>query len=105
MESFVLQQLCIQASCMESKIRLWHYRDKDMVEVDCVLTRGDKTWGVEVKAASSIKASDSKGLKRLADQAGKDFQGGIVFYDGTSVLPIDRALNIYAVPLSKLWEL
>jgi hypothetical protein len=46
-----------------------------------------------------------KGLKRLADQAGKDFQGGIVLYDGTSVLPIDRALNIYAVPFSKLWEL
>ena len=105
LESFIVQQLSIQASWMESKVRLWHYRDKDMVEVDCVLTRGNQTWGVEVKAASSIKESDSKGLRRLADQVGKDFQGGIVFYDGTSVLPIDRKLNLYAVPFSKLWEL
>ncbi len=105
LESFIVQQLSIQASWMESRVRLWHYRDKDGVEVDCVLTRGTKTWGVEVKAASNFRESDAKGLKRLADQAGKDFQGGIVFYDGTSVLPIDRALNLYAVPFSKLWEL
>lgn len=105
LESFIVQQLSIQASWMESKVRLWHYRDKDRVEVDCVLTRGNKTWGVEVKAATSISASDSRGLRRLADQAGKDFQGGIVFYDGTSVLRIDKALNLYAVPIAKLWEL
>jgi predicted AAA+ superfamily ATPase len=105
LESFVVQQLSIQASWMASKVRLWHYRDKDGVEVDCVLTRGNKIWGVEVKAATSIRQSDGKGLRRLADQAGKDFQGGIVLYDGTSVLPIDRALKIYAVPISRLWEL
>jgi hypothetical protein len=84
---------------------LWHYRDKDQVEVDCVLTRGHQTWGVEVKAATTINASDSKGLKRLAEQAGKDFQGGIVLYDGTTVLPINRKLKLYAVPISRLWEL
>lgn len=105
LESFIVQQLSIQASWMESKVWLWHYRDKDKVEVDCVLTRHNQTWGVEVKAATSIRESDSKGLRRLADQAGKDFQGGIVLYDGTSVLPIDRALNLYAVPISRLWEL
>jgi len=104
-ESFIVQQLCIQASWMESKVRLWHYRDKDKVEVDCVLTRGQHTWGVEVKAAASIRTSDGKGLKRLAVQAGSDFQGGIVFYDGTNILPIDKTLNLYAVPISKLWEL
>ena len=105
LESFVLQQLTLQASWLPEKTRLWHYRDKDKVEVDCVLTRGDQTWGVEVKAAGSITSSDSKGLRRLAEQAGSDFRGGIVFYDGTTVLPIDRVLNLYAVPISKLWEL
>jgi predicted AAA+ superfamily ATPase len=90
---------------MESRTRLWHYRDKDKVEVDCVVTQGSRTWGVEVKAASSINASDAKGLRRLAEQAGSDFQGGIVLYDGASMLPLDRQLNLYAVPISKLWEL
>lgn len=105
LESFVVQQISIQASCMDSNVRLWHYRDKDKVEVDCVLTRGKQTWGVEVKAARSIKASDIRGLRRIAEHARGDFQGGVVFYDGTNVLPIDKDLNIHAVPLSKLWSL
>ena len=105
LESFVVQQLSIQAARMGSKTRLWHYRDKDKVEVDCVLTQGRLTWGAEVKAAASIDASDAKGLRRLAEQAGGDFQGGVVFYDGDSVLPLDRERQLFAVPISKLWEL
>lgn len=105
LESFVLHQLALQASWLLEKTRLWHYRDKDKVEVDCVLTQGDQTWGVEIKAAGSIHSSDSKGLRRLAQQAGSDFRGGIIFYDGATVLPVDRNLSLYAVPISKLWEL
>lgn len=90
---------------MGSKTRLWHYRDRDKVEVDCVLTQGRQTWGVEVKAAASIHSSDTKGLRHLAEQAGSDFQGGIVLYDGETMLPLDRELKLYAVPISKLWEL
>jgi predicted AAA+ superfamily ATPase len=105
LESFVLQQLMIQAGGLQTNTRLWHYRDKDQVEVDCVLTQGNRTWGIEVKAAASVKSSDADGLKRLASQAGTDFHGGVVLYDGTSVLPLDRELKLYAVPISKLWEL
>jgi hypothetical protein len=43
-------------------------------------------------------------LRRLAAQAGGDFRGGIVFYDGNAILPTD-APNVLAVPVSKLWEL
>lgn len=105
LESFIIQQLTIQASLLTSKTRLWHYRDKDQIEVDCVLTQGNLTWGVEVKAAATVQSSDTAGLKRLASQAGKDFQGGILFYDGSSILPIDQQLNLYAMPISKLWDL
>lgn len=105
LESFIVQQISIQAGRMGSKTRLWHYRDRDKVEVDCVLTQGRQTWGVEVKAAASIHSSDTKGLRHLAEQAGSDFQGGIVLYDGETMLPLDRELKLYAVPISKLWEL
>jgi predicted AAA+ superfamily ATPase len=104
LESFIVQQISIQAGRLQPKTRLWHYRDKDKLEVDCVLTQGRRTWGVEVKAAASIDSSDSKGLRRLAQQAGSDFAGGIVLYDGVSILPIDRELKLYAVPISKLWD-
>ena len=105
LESFIVQQISIQAGCLEAKTRLWHYRDKDKVEVDCVLTQGRKTWGIEIKAAASIHPSDTHGLRRLAEQAGSDFQGGIVLYDGASILPLDRELKLFAVPIAKLWEL
>lgn len=105
LESFIIQQIHIQAGLLENKPRLWHYRDKDQVEVDCVLTQGRKTWGIEIKAASSADPSDTRGLRRLAEQTGPDFQGGIIFYDGAAILPLDRNCNFYAMPCSKLWEL
>lgn len=104
LESFIIQQIHIHAGRLENRPRLWHYRDKDKVEVDCVLTQGRKTWAIEVKAASSADPSDIRGLRRLAEQTGSDFQGGIVFYDGSATLPLDRSCNLYAVPISKLWE-
>ena len=103
LESFVLQQLIAQAGWTDQDLRFWHYRDKDQVEVDVVITRGSKVWGVEVKASATLHHSDGNGIRRLAAQAGADFQTGIVFYDGDAILPLDGS-KILAVPLKKLWE-
>jgi predicted AAA+ superfamily ATPase len=103
LESFVVQQLIAQAGWTDPDLRFWHYRDKDQVEVDVVITQGRKVWGAEVKASATLHDSDGKGLRRLAAQAGKDFQGGIVFYDGSSVLPLDGD-KVLAVPLELLWK-
>ena len=71
--------------------------------MDCVITRGRRVWGVEIKLSQSVSQADTKGLKRLADYSNKHFQAGIVFYDGHDTLPLgdDRFL---AVPISRLWE-
>ncbi len=103
LESFVLQQLIAQAGWTDPDLRFWHYRDKDQVEVDVVMTRGSKVWGVEIKASATLHSSDGNGLRRLAAQAGNDFQSGIVFYDGTTTLRLDGS-KIIAVPLNLLWE-
>jgi uncharacterized protein len=104
LESFVVQQLIAQAGWTDPDLRFWHYRDKDQVEVDCVLTRGNKVWGVEVKLSRTLHPADAKGLRRLAEICGNDFQGGILFYDGTSIVPI-TGTPFLAVPLSLLWTL
>lgn len=103
LESFVLQQLIAQAGWTDPDLKFWHYRDKDKVEVHCVITRGRKVWGIEVKAAATIKASDGAGLNRLAEQARNDFQGGGILYDGDIVIPLGRSGHL-AVPISRLWE-
>jgi predicted AAA+ superfamily ATPase len=103
LESFVLQQLIAQAGWTDPDLRFWHYRDKDQVEVDVVLTRGDKVWGAEIKASATLHPSDGNGLRRLAAQAGCDFQSGIIFYDGANILQLDGP-QILAVPIKLLWE-
>jgi predicted AAA+ superfamily ATPase len=104
LESFVVQQIVTQATWTDPDLRFWHYRDKDQVEVDVVISRGSKTWGIEVKAASSIHTRDGGGLRRLASQCGKSFQSGILLYAGSDVLPLGNG-PLLAVPLRKLWEL
>ena len=81
-ESFAVQQLIAQAGWTDLDLQFWHYRDRDQFEVDVVLTHGRKTWGVEVKAAATVTPSDGAGLRRLAEQCGKDFQGGVILYVG-----------------------
>lgn len=103
LESFAVQQLMAQATWTEPDLRFWHYRDKDQVEVDVVLTRGRKTWGIEVKAAGALAAKDGQGLVRLADRCGEDFESGVLLYAGRDRLPLADE-RILAVPLSELWE-
>ena len=102
LESFVVQQLIAQAAWTDEDLRFWHYRDKDQVEVDIVMTRGRKTWGVEVKAAASLTHKDGQGLARLAERCGKDFQHGILLYAGRDLLPLGDK-RMLAVPLKELW--
>lgn len=103
MESFVVQQFIAQAGWTDPDLRFWHYRDKDQVEVDLVITRGRRTWGVEVKTAATVTPGDGNGLRRLAEQCGKDFQGGMILYAGTNTFQAaDR--RILAAPLSELWS-
>ena len=104
LESFVVQQLIAQAGWTDPDLEFHHYRDRDQVEVDCVISRGHSVWGVEVKASRSVTPQDYKGLIKLAEQAGKNFQSGIILHGGESILPgpVERLL---AVPIAKLWKL
>ena len=103
LESFVVQQVIAQAAWSDPELRFWRYRDSSHVEVDMVVTRGRKTWGIEVKAATSLSSEDGRGLASLAKQCGKDFERGIVLYNGQDILPM-KDTRMLAVPLRELWE-
>lgn len=104
LETFVLQQLSAQASWADPELRFWHYRDKDQVEIDLVITQGRRTWGVEIKASATPSQTDIGGLRRLAAQCGEDFAGGILFHAGAHSLTLGDP-RFLAVPISKLWEM
>ena len=102
LESFVVQQLIAQAAWTDPDLEFWHYRDKDQVEVDLVMTRGARTWGFEIKASSSFSARDGRGLVRLAERCGSDFAGGVLFHTGRDVLPLGDP-RMVASPVSEIW--
>lgn len=104
LESFTVEQIIAQGAWTNPDLRFRHYRDTDQVEVDLVRTLGRKTRGIEVKAAASATAADARGLSRLAERCGHDFQPGIVLYNGTDTLPLGNT-PFHAVPFRKLWEL
>jgi predicted AAA+ superfamily ATPase len=103
LESFVVEQFVAQAGWTDPDLRFWHYRDKDQVEVDLVITRGRETWGVEIKAAATATPADGRGLRRLAEQCGGDYRGGVLLYAGASTFRLDEAGNL-AAPLARLWD-
>ena len=102
LESFVVQQLIGQAGWVDNDLTFSHYRDKDKVEVDLVIEQGRKVWGVEVKRSATLQKKVGAGLTRIAAQAGKNFQGGILLYSGVHCLPLTTR-SCFAVPLNKLW--
>lgn len=72
--------------------------------MDCVITRGRKVWGVEVKLSQSVSSSHAKGLHKLAEYAKGNFQMGMLLYHGDDTFSLGDS-RILAVPISKLWEL
>ena len=103
LESFVYAELRKQASWLDAEMAFYHYRDKDQYEVDIVMEDGDgRLLGIEVKAAATVTNRDFNGLRRLQRVAGERFHRGVLLYDGKHLLSFGEEL--YAVPVSRLWE-
>ncbi|WP_297448715.1 ATP-binding protein [Ferrovum sp.] len=103
LETFIFQELRRHASWQDGPITFHHFRDKEGAEVDIVLEgSGQRVAGVEVKAAATVTANDFRGLRKLRENVGKRFAGGVVLYDGEVTTPFGDRL--FAVPIRSLWE-
>ena len=102
LESFVAMELRKQLSWSQDGTTLWHFRDRDGVEVDFILERPDGSIvGIEVKAASSVSSRDTRGLRFLADRLGDRFVAGVVLSFMPEATPLGDKLT--ALPLNLLW--
>ena len=57
--------------------------------------------GIEVKSNAKVSADNFNHLKMFAEEAGKKFIRGFVFYTGNEMIPF--AENMFALPISVLW--
>ena len=102
LETFVFSELLKLSAWTEERVMLFHYRDRDKLEVDFILENSaGEIVGIEVKSAASVTQRDFLGLERVASAAGSAFKQGIVLYDGVQTLSF--ADNLRAVPISALW--
>lgn len=103
LESFVFSEVLKLMTASDLRLTPYHFRDRDMREVDIVLERDDgKIAAIEVKASATVKSGDFSGLRALAEACGDRFAFGAVLYDNTDVVPFGDRLA--AAPLSSLWS-
>jgi predicted AAA+ superfamily ATPase len=103
LESFVVSELHKQSQWSLLNIRHFHFRLDEIFEVDIVLENAEGlVVGIEVKSSSTVHPDDFKGLKKLQEIAKTNFVRGILLYMGTETYAIGH--NLWAVPLSALWE-
>jgi predicted AAA+ superfamily ATPase len=102
LEGFVAGELRRQLGWSDELVRISHFRDQAVGEVDLVLETPDgRVVGIEVKAKAAPTGKDVRGLTQLRDTLGRRFVAGIVLHTGaTSGSFGDR---ISAVPLDVLW--
>ncbi len=103
-ENYVYCELLKEASYAKSRVDIYHFRDLRKKEVDLVLEhRNGNIIGIEIKARSSIKKSDLKGMIELAKASKKRFSNGIIFYGGDEIMPISAdGFLFYCLPLGIL---
>ena len=103
LENFVLAELARQLTWSDLQVSLHHYRNRDGVEVDAVLESNDgRVVGVEVKASSTVDATDFRALAHLERLSTRQFMRGVVLYTGDRVLPFGPKL--LALPIDALWS-
>ncbi|MFT4035065.1 MAG: ATP-binding protein [Patulibacter sp.] len=103
LEAFVAAELLRQRTWSRQRFDLFHYRDRDGVEVDLVLEFGDgRIIAIEVKSAASFSSKQFAGLSRLRERLGDRFVAGIVLNTGQA--GYRYAERLYGAPISALWE-
>ena len=62
----------------DTRADLYHYRTRDGVEVDLVIeARDGRVIAIDVKASSTARAEDFRGIRHLRDRLGSDFVAGL----------------------------
>lgn len=103
LETFVIQEIRKQIGWAETRVSMYHYRDRSGPEVDLVLEAADgRIVACEVKAAQDASAANFRWLEYLREKSGPSFIAGVLFHAGERVIRYGDRL--WAVPISSLWD-
>lgn len=103
LETLAATELMRQLSWSDTPATLGHFRDRSGIEVDLILEHPDgRIVGIEVKATSTPRAEDLKGLRFLAERLGERFAYGCLLTLAAEATPFGN--NLATLPVSALWD-
>ena len=103
LETLVATELIRQLTWSDVHATLWHFRDRGGAEVDLVLEHPDgRVVGIEVKASSTVRSEDFRGLRFLADRLGDRFAYGCLLTTAPEATPFGPRMA--ALSLASLWS-
>lgn len=103
LEAFVASELSKQKTWSTQEFELFHFRDRDGLEVDLVMEFSDGcAFLIEVKATATLRPEHSRAIKTLGQRLGDRFIGGAVL----TLVPqrISLGDRVWALPISALWD-
>lgn len=102
LETFVVNELLKQVSWLDRDLRVGHYRTSDGHEVDLLIENAEgELVALGVKAGSTYRREDLRGLVHLRDRVGDRFRAGVLLHTGASAAPVDD--RIHLCPIDGLW--
>ncbi|WP_420446679.1 ATP-binding protein [Candidatus Poriferisodalis sp.] len=104
-ETFVVGEVFKQASWLEHRPSVGHWRTRDGTEVDLVLESGydGAVVGIDIKAGSRLRPADRRGLTNLRSMVGDRFRAGVIFHTGPYCARLDDTGRLIALPIDRLW--
>lgn len=103
LEAFVASELAKQRGWSNEEFELFHFRDRDGMEVDLVVEFSDgRVFLIEVKATETLRSEHSKAIKTLGRRLGDRFTGGAVLSFVSERISLGD--NVWSLPVSALWE-
>lgn len=102
-ETFVVNEVLKQAAWLDRELSFGHYRTFDDEEVDLVIEDAEGAiTAIEIKAGSTYRPDDLRGLRHLQRKVGNRFRAGYLLHTGIgSARPAD---GLYVAPIAALWS-
>lgn len=101
-EGMVVSELLKQSGWSAEEYELFHFRDRDGLEVDLIMEFSDgMVAAIEVKASQTFKSDQFKSLVKLKEKLGDRFIGGFVL--NTAAQGYQYADRLWGLPIASLW--
>ncbi|GAB3766954.1 hypothetical protein GCM10028864_63930 [Microlunatus parietis] len=101
-EGLIASELLAQSAWSRADVKLWHFRDRNGLEVDLVVERADgAVLAIEVKSSSSYRGDQFTNLAKFASLMPGRFVGGLVL--GMAPSAYRYTDKLWGLPASVLW--